>query len=46
MATKPAEKEYNEHGVEITTFTDAEKAKVAAELAARLAEDAEEAPTE
>ena len=45
MATKPAEKQHDEHGIELTTFTDEEKAKVEAELAARIAADAE-APTE
>jgi hypothetical protein len=47
MATKPAEKEYTDDGIEITTFTAAELAAVEASRAARQAEDdAEEAPTE
>jgi hypothetical protein len=49
MATTPtpAEKQYTDDGIEITTFTDAEKAKVAEELAARQAQDAaDDAPTE
>ena len=47
MATKPAEKQYTDDGIEITTFTDAEKAKAAEEMAARQAADApaEDAPT-
>ena len=49
MATTPtpAEKQYTDDGIEITTFTDAEIAAVEAARAARQAEDAaEEAPTE
>ncbi len=49
MATTPApaQKQYTDDGIEITTFTEAEIAAVEASRAARQAEDAvEEAPTE
>ena len=49
MATTPtpAQKQYTDDGIEITTFTAAEIAAVEAARTAREAEDAaEEAPTE